>query len=385
MHSSACQLGEHVLPDRVARAGVVEAELAPGVGGPQAAQVVERLGSRCAPGSSGRRLRRWRRNRRCRCAPVTTRSWLPARQTSQRSRASATQPSGCRPVAHQVAETPDLVHAGWRPRRRARPRRPAGCRGRRTAGRCASGCLLQSPGDGGLRSRLPLAVLVAVGRRRAGHAASPPAQRPHRPGRGRRRSVLQPGSTGAGRGLSRHPAPDRPRPARADAAPRWRCWPGAPPRRLLDRARPPPAAGRRRGRGRASRCCSWRSGCRWRAWRHERAVDVGLSTQTWGPWLGDLAKSAGIEAVFAAVGGRRRPGARAALPAALVDPGHARSWWPSACSRSGSSRWSSTRCSTSSSRCPRASCAPRCSSWPTGPAWTWGRSTGWTPAAGPPR
>jgi STE24 endopeptidase len=39
------------------------------------------------------------------------------------------------------------------------------------------------------------------------------------------------------------------------------------------------------------------------AWRHERAVDVGLSTQSLGPWLGDVAKSAGIGAFFAALGG----------------------------------------------------------------------------------
>jgi STE24 endopeptidase len=39
------------------------------------------------------------------------------------------------------------------------------------------------------------------------------------------------------------------------------------------------------------------------AWRHDRAYDVGLSTQSWGPWLGDVAKSAGIEAVLAAAGG----------------------------------------------------------------------------------
>jgi STE24 endopeptidase len=37
--------------------------------------------------------------------------------------------------------------------------------------------------------------------------------------------------------------------------------------------------------------------------RHERAVDVGLSTQDWGPWLGDAAKAAGVEAAFAAGGG----------------------------------------------------------------------------------
>jgi STE24 endopeptidase len=39
------------------------------------------------------------------------------------------------------------------------------------------------------------------------------------------------------------------------------------------------------------------------AWRHDRAYDVGLSTQTWGPWLGDVVKSAGVGAVLAAAGG----------------------------------------------------------------------------------
>ncbi len=38
-------------------------------------------------------------------------------------------------------------------------------------------------------------------------------------------------------------------------------------------------------------------------WRHERAVDFGLSTQSLGAWLGDVAKSAGIGAFFAALGG----------------------------------------------------------------------------------
>ncbi len=38
-------------------------------------------------------------------------------------------------------------------------------------------------------------------------------------------------------------------------------------------------------------------------WSHERAVDVGLSTQTLGPWLGDQALSAGIGAVFGAIAG----------------------------------------------------------------------------------
>jgi len=58
--------------------------------------------------------------------------------------------------------------------------------------------------------------------------------------------------------------------------------------------------------------------------RHERAVDVGLSTQDWGPWLGDVAKAAGIGAVFAAAGAAiavalwRRLGDRWWIPASAV-------------------------------------------------------------------
>jgi STE24 endopeptidase len=36
--------------------------------------------------------------------------------------------------------------------------------------------------------------------------------------------------------------------------------------------------------------------------RHSRAEEYGLSTQSWGPWLGDVAKATGIEAAFAAGG-----------------------------------------------------------------------------------
>jgi STE24 endopeptidase len=54
------------------------------------------------------------------------------------------------------------------------------------------------------------------------------------------------------------------------------------------------------------------------AWNHQRAVDVGLSTQDWPDWFGDLGKSAVIGAGFAALG--------AALGLALVRrfPRH---WW----------------------------------------------------------
>jgi STE24 endopeptidase len=53
-------------------------------------------------------------------------------------------------------------------------------------------------------------------------------------------------------------------------------------------------------------------------WAHERAVDVGLSTQSLGSWFGDVAKSAAIGAVFTAGG--------AALGLALIRrwPRH---WW----------------------------------------------------------
>ncbi|MGH2746136.1 MAG: hypothetical protein ACRDN8_27315, partial [Thermoleophilaceae bacterium] len=54
------------------------------------------------------------------------------------------------------------------------------------------------------------------------------------------------------------------------------------------------------------------------AWRHERAVDVGLSTQAWIDWLGDVGKSAGIDAAFAAAGG--------ALALVLVRR-FRRNWW----------------------------------------------------------
>jgi len=52
--------------------------------------------------------------------------------------------------------------------------------------------------------------------------------------------------------------------------------------------------------------------------RHERAKDVGLATQDWLPWLGDLAKSTGISSLFAAGG--------AALALALVRR-FPRGWW----------------------------------------------------------
>ena len=54
------------------------------------------------------------------------------------------------------------------------------------------------------------------------------------------------------------------------------------------------------------------------AWRHERAVDVGLNTQTWFDWVTDVAKSAGVDAAFAAAGG---------AVALLLVRRFRRNWW----------------------------------------------------------
>jgi Zn-dependent protease with chaperone function len=51
---------------------------------------------------------------------------------------------------------------------------------------------------------------------------------------------------------------------------------------------------------------------------HHRAVDVGLSTQSWGPWLGDVGKSTAIGAAFAGAGAALAVGLMRRLP---------RTWW----------------------------------------------------------
>jgi STE24 endopeptidase len=51
---------------------------------------------------------------------------------------------------------------------------------------------------------------------------------------------------------------------------------------------------------------------------HQRSVDVGVSTQGWGEWLGDVGKAAGIGAVFAGVGGAAAIALMRRFP---------RSWW----------------------------------------------------------
>ena len=200
---------EHVLPDRIARRGVPEADLAAVLEGAQAAQELERVGSD--------RLARPARRRRGAGREVGDVDLAGHHEVVVAGQAQIAA-LACEldavvrlgAVADQVAETPDLVHADLRRRRRARPRRRAGCRARRRAGRCAFRCLLQCPRNGN-----PWAFAAAAGdpgggrRRWRGHVPAPPAQRPDRPGRGRRGRVLHSLSAGAGGGLSRRPAPAR--------------------------------------------------------------------------------------------------------------------------------------------------------------------------------
>jgi STE24 endopeptidase len=51
---------------------------------------------------------------------------------------------------------------------------------------------------------------------------------------------------------------------------------------------------------------------------HQRSVDVGLSTQSWGAWLADVGKATGIGAIFAGAGGAAAIGLMRRFP---------RTWW----------------------------------------------------------
>jgi STE24 endopeptidase len=73
-----------------------------------------------------------------------------------------------------------------------------------------------------------------------------------------------------------------------------------PPRRLLGARRPVLVAA---GAGAALSVGLTAARLPLSAIAHQRSVDVGLSTQSWGPWLGDVGKAVGIGAVFAGAGG----------------------------------------------------------------------------------
>ena len=90
-----------------------------------------------------------------------------------------------------------------------------------------------------------------------------------------------------------------------------------PPRRLLDRLgkRPLPGAA---ATGAGIAVLLVVVGLPISAWQRSRALDVGLSTQSWPYWTVDVVKSSAIEAVLAAVGG---------LLALVLIRRFRRNWW----------------------------------------------------------
>lgn len=79
-------------------------------------------------------------------------------------------------------------------------------------------------------------------------------------------------------------------------------WPPARMGRLLARLERHPVRGGGAAAAAISLCLTV-AGLPLSYWAHRRAVDFGLSTQSPGPWLGDVVKSAGIGAFLAALGG----------------------------------------------------------------------------------
>jgi Zn-dependent protease with chaperone function len=90
-----------------------------------------------------------------------------------------------------------------------------------------------------------------------------------------------------------------------------------PPRRLLERAGRRPLLGAA-ATGAGISLVLVTVGLPVAAIRHERAVDVGLSTQNWGQWLGDVGKSTAIQGALAAIGGAVAVGLVRRFP---------RRWW----------------------------------------------------------
>ena len=118
----------------------------------------------------------------------------------------------------------------------------------------------------------------------------------------------------------------------------------------------------------------------------QRAVDVGLATQSWGGWAFDVARATAIGAALVAGGAALFLWLDEALPAPLVDRHGAAAvaievvfvWLAPV--RAGAALQPVRR-----SFRPGAP-ARTSSRWPTGPAWTWATCWSWTPpAARPPQ
>ena len=336
MHSSACQLestysqtgsrGLRVEQARIASAGSEAAQAAqePSV---DSAEMCSRV-QRAAAAAS-------REKSEIGISSITTRSWLPARQRSQCSRASATQLVGLGAVAHEIAQAPDLLGAldadvgehgleGGQVSVHVRKERDAhlgafydvagwgvcGCRWR-SWWRCApprAATFLLRPRSG-LIEPAPVdvqAYFTAFQLDRAEDYRS--VQR-----------VLGAAGIVVSTGTL--------------ALLAWR-----PPKALLDRLGRRPLLGAAAA-GAGISLLLVAVDLPLAAWRRARALDVGLATQSWPDWAADVGSPPAIGAAFAAAGGVAGARAGAALPAQLVGAGgRARSW------RSGWSRSGSIRC-----------------------------------------
>ena len=221
---------------------------------------------------------------------TTARSWLPARQIVQWRVGERDARVGLGAVADEVAEAPQLLGARRPRRRRSPPRRRAGCRGCRRRSRPAwRGVTVYS---------VP-------------QAAPPAGRRRRRAGRWRRRrccscgrasalepvdvaraSLLQRGGDRAGRALPQRPA----------AALRRAAWRSSSACSCAVVRRPPRGPCRRpvlAGAAVAAAALGWRSTLATlplRAIARQRAKDVGLVTQSWGGWAGDVVKGTAIGA-----------------------------------------------------------------------------------------
>ena len=310
--------GQHVLPHRVARAGVVEADRLSVSLGLEPAQKARACPCPRARESTALRRPHGGRSLRCRSRPARPgRGCPPGRGRSAPGPAPRTRRAGRRSPRDRRETT----------RRRARG--PTSSSTARNAGRlpCTSestAILRRSPSllsgaMGDHRSRLPLTIVVAV-------VAAGVATVILRPKSG----LIDPATVDVTAYFSA---------AELDRASDFRdlqrvlglagvalsggtlavlaLRPPRAVRRLLERLESRPVRGGAAvGAGLALTLTV--VGLPLAVWRHERAVDVGLSTQSLAPWLGDLAKSTAIEMVFAAIGG--------AVAIALIRR-FPRNWW----------------------------------------------------------
>ena len=112
MHVGGLLGPEHVLPDRVARRGVVERRLRRLSLGRRARRRKSRFAFAVCSAVHSTAAAAAAEKVEVSSSPSTARSWLPTRQTSQRSRDQLDAGVGLGAVADDVAEAPELLDAG---------------------------------------------------------------------------------------------------------------------------------------------------------------------------------------------------------------------------------------------------------------------------------